>query len=109
MNLKKAARTIPLLSFALLSPLPALAQQGPARGGSWCPGFNWGGGWFGGFPMIIVWVLIIVVVVIGIRWAVGRGSGAVDREGALEVLKRRYAAGEIDREQFREMKKELGY
>ena len=109
---RTTARFLPLVAAALLlSPLPALAQQGPGRGGSWCPFFSGGGSWMGGFPMILVWILLIVVVIVGIRWALGSrgGSGAVDKEGALEVLKRRYAAGEISREQFQEMKKELGY
>ena len=65
----------------------------------------------GGIPMIIVWLLLIVAVIVGIRWAVGSGrtSGAVGKESALEVLKKRYAAGEIDRDRYLEMKKELGY
>lgn len=105
-------RALPLVLAALfLSPLPALAQQGPGRGGSWCPFFSWGGSGMGGFPMILVWIILLVVVILGVRWAMGsRGtSGAVGKESALEVLKRRYAAGEIDRDQFQEMKKELGY
>ncbi len=111
MSLKAAVRALPILGAGYLFPLPALAQQGFTRWNSWCPAFSGGGGWWGGIPMILLWLILIVAIFLGLRWALGKGgtSGAVNRESALDVLKRRYAAGEIDRDHFQEMKRELGY
>jgi len=59
--------------------------------------------------MIIFWILVIVAIYYGIKWASKNGdSQAMGRgESAQEVLKRRYASGEIDREQYLSMKKDL--
>lgn len=60
--------------------------------------------------MILFWV----VVVLGIVWLVqslSRSSSAQrygeTRESALEILQRRYASGEISKEEYLEMKDEL--
>ena len=64
--------------------------------------------------MLIVWVAIILFVV----WVVrelsdgnrdGRGSGGGTDGGkaALEILRERYAKGELTKEQFETMKKEI--
>ncbi len=64
-----------------------------------------------GFGMIIFWVLIIA----GGVWLVqslshGAGSNAVTPPGEspFEILKRRYAKGEITKDQFDQMKRDLG-
>ena len=61
--------------------------------------------------MILFWGLIIA----GVVWLVqslargtGSSSGAPPGESPLEILKRRYAKGEITKEQFEEMKRDLG-
>jgi putative membrane protein len=61
--------------------------------------------------MFIFWVLVIVGIVIVIRRFAApprHPPEAGGREDSpLEILRRRYAAGEIDREQFARMKREL--
>ncbi len=64
-----------------------------------------------GFGMIIFWVLIIA----GGVWLVqslshGAGSNTVTppSESPFEILKRRYAKGEITKDQFDQMKRDLG-
>lgn len=73
----------------------------------------WGGG-FGGIGMIwmlFFWIIIIVAVVLVIRWAVGsQGGGSMTgtgHESPLELLKKRYARGEISKEEFEQMKQDL--
>ena len=95
----------------------ALAQQGGYGGGpGWQHPMMWGGGWFGGPIMMLFWLLVIVLIVLGIRWAVKDrgtpGEGKTPTPGfsersPMEVLKRRYASGEIDRDQFLAIKKDL--
>jgi len=73
-----------------------------------------GGGWgmgFGFFSMLIFWALVIVAVVAVIRWVgpaggAGRPFGAGDR--SLEILRERYARGEIGREEFDAKRRDLG-
>jgi putative membrane protein len=67
-------------------------------------------GWGGGFFMVIIWVMIIVGIVLLVKWIVA-SSGKDQRtsaiESPIELLKRRYAAGEIGKEEFEEKKKDI--
>ena len=92
---------------------PALAQYGNNQGWQMGPGMmgGWGMGWFGGTIMIIFWILILVALVLFIKWLVqntGRNHAGLDRGNrALEILKERYARGEIDKVEFETMKLNL--
>ena len=60
--------------------------------------------------MIIFWGLVIFGVVYAVRWFSSRGK--TGNEGtapqtALDTLKMRFARGEITREEFEKMKKDL--
>jgi putative membrane protein len=62
----------------------------------------------GGF-MWIFWVLIVVGLVLVVKWIVQQNRPVESRanESPLEILKKRYARGEIDKAKFEEKKKEL--
>lgn len=66
---------------------------------------GWGWGTLGAVHMILWWVLIVLGVVMLAKWlfAGGRASGG----RALEILKERYARGDIDKEAFEQMKRDL--
>lgn len=55
--------------------------------------------------MIAWWSLIIIGLVFGIKWIIDQSSNK--RDSALDILKARYAKGEINKEEFNEKKKEL--
>jgi len=63
-------------------------------------------GWSTMFVMSIFLVLLVVGIVYLVR-NLGGGKGAQREETALDVLEKRYARGEISREQFDEMKKDI--
>jgi putative membrane protein len=65
---------------------------------------------FGGLMMIAFWGGIIVLIVLAVRWLGGGGSAHRNRptEGrsALDILRERYARGEVDHDEF-ERRKQL--
>ena len=71
----------------------------------------WGWGWMvGGWIMMLLFLgLLIAGIVVLVRALTGRSMFAQPSyDSALEVLRRRYAAGEISKDQFEEMKRTLG-
>ncbi|HYL88841.1 MAG TPA: SHOCT domain-containing protein [Burkholderiales bacterium] len=73
---------------------------------------NWGGwGWgmgFGWIFMILFWALVILGIVALAKWlfSVGGGAGSSGKS-ALDLLKERYARGEVSREQYEQMRRDL--
>ena len=69
-----------------------------------------GFGMMGGSMMIlglIFWILIIAGIILLIKYLWEGGGARRGEEAALEVLKKRYARGEISKEEFEEKKKDL--
>lgn len=72
-------------------------------------GMHDGMGWwmlFGGIWMVLFWAAIIWLVV----WGVGQVTGNRQRDDAspLDIARRRYARGEITREEFEQLRRDLG-
>jgi putative membrane protein len=72
-------------------------------------GWNWGMGWgLGCFLVFIFWLLVILGVAFLVKSVVGSGKkGETTQESALDILKKRYARGEIGKEEFEEKKKDI--
>ncbi len=84
---------------------------------NWNNGY-WGTGWHFAMllGMVLWWGLIIAAVVLFVRWLLrqergvrpGTGGGpAAEAEDPLLIIKRRYARGELTREQYEELKETL--
>ena len=77
---------------------------------SGCEGFGvmWG---FGILHMLLIWVVVIgafVWLMRAIRFRPHHGFGMPPPpDTALDVLKKRYAAGEINREEFEQKRKDI--
>ncbi len=70
-------------------------------------------GWGMGFGMDLWWIIGVIIIVI-IVWVVvkiinqtNHSNTELDNKSALDILKERYARGEIDKEEFEERKKGL--
>jgi putative membrane protein len=105
------------VAWSLAGLAPALAQEPERYYGPHMWG-DWGAGWW----MFIgpVWLILFLAVLIGVavlivRWlaSAGGGSGASGGGPAasnkpLEILRERFARGEIDKDEFEERKRALG-
>ena len=72
--------------------------------GYWSWGMGWGMG-FGWLFMIVFWALVIVGIAALIRWFSDQ-SGSHGKT-ALEILRERYARGEIQKEEYEQKKRDL--
>jgi putative membrane protein len=58
---------------------------------------------------LVFWILVIVGIVLLVVW-VGQkavGAGSRPEESALEILKKRYARGELSKAEYEEKKRDL--
>jgi putative membrane protein len=88
----------------------ALADYRNYCGWGMGPGMmGWGGA--GLLFMLVFWVLIVVLIILLIRRVFSSGTSRTSpppqEDSALEILKKRYARGEINKEEFDAKKKDL--
>ena len=69
--------------------------------------YGMGMGYFGMVFMVFFWILIIVLIGYFVKMIMDRGRGGESIETAEDILKKRYARGEISKEEFDTMKKDL--
>ena len=68
------------------------------------------GHWFGGGFMWFFWILLIVAIVWAVNTIANNSSNTADsQQTALDILKKRYAQGDIDRDEFEQIKKNLAH
>lgn len=65
--------------------------------------YGWGMG-FGWFFMVLFWILVILGIVYVVQAVAGRGKRSEKQETSLDILKKRYARGEITKEKRGEIK-----
>lgn len=68
-------------------------------------GMGWGWIGLGMVHMLLFWVLVILGIVVLARWLASGPPGT--SPDPLEILKARYAKGEITKEQFEQMKRDI--
>ncbi|MFH0906866.1 MAG: SHOCT domain-containing protein [bacterium] len=106
--MKKIFILLNLIIVFLFSSLTVLADGGDYHmGGSMMNWSGWGMGWFGWIFMILFWGLIIGLVIVLIQRLTDQGKTGESNSSALDILKKRYAQGEINKQEFEEKKKDL--
>jgi putative membrane protein len=65
------------------------------------------------FLMTVFWLAVLVLVILAIIYLIrnlrgGGGQRAISRETPLDILKRRYAEGKIDKNEFEEKARDIG-
>ncbi len=101
-----------IIALVIVVPLVFGAVYGQ-QGGNWgMMGSGMWGGWMILMPIffILFWGLVIwgiVALVRGLSRPGGSESASGRSDSALEVLKKRYARGEIDKKEYEEKKKDL--
>ena len=100
------------MAIAVTTPTLASAQPGPGYEQHM---MSWGGGGYGMILgpifMILVLAVVIAVAVLLVRWLGGSWDGqnqTPPAPTALDILKERYARGEIDKEEYEERRRILG-
>ncbi len=99
---------VTLVSVAAITAARAQPQRGYGPGMMWDYGYGWAHMLFGTLMMILFVGGIIVLVVLAIRWLSGSGhlggggGGGPQPRGStpLDILKERYARGEIDADEY---------
>lgn len=99
-----------LLSAISASSIPLLASTSAQSSVDWewmsHSGWGWGGMMVGGgLMMLVFWGAIIFLIVMLVRGLGGFGSARQPdqtRQSALEILRERFARGEIDRQEYEE-------
>lgn len=74
----------------------------------WGDGHGWMG--FGWIFMLLFWGLVIVGLIALVRWLLVQGSAGRGAPGnkALDILRERYARGEIERDEYEQKRRDLG-
>ncbi len=93
------------IMILFLTSVYGYTQMGPGM-------MNWGYGMGLGWSIIMMafWIAVIAGIIFLIRWVVLSTDRRRENNGedsALEILKQRYAKGEINKEEFMEKKKDL--
>jgi putative membrane protein len=105
------------ISALLMISTSVWAQQEPSGTEGYPYGphmMAWGGGWygmiFGPLFMILTLAAVIAVAALLVRWIGGPWHAAQPSHGrtALDILKERYARGEIDKDEFDERRRVIG-
>jgi putative membrane protein len=94
-------------------PATVIAQTVPDRPVYWHCGMQWGWGHmvFGSLMMLLLLGAIVALIILAARWLGGSTSGGAGSMPAprtsLDILKERFARGEIDKQEFEERRRLL--
>jgi putative membrane protein len=70
---------------------------------------GWGMGWIGlgVVHMVVFWGVIIFVIVLLVRWLSGGSANQPPAKSAMDILRERYARGEIDQSEYERIRRDI--
>jgi putative membrane protein len=86
----------------ILAANPVLASIDGARQNQGMWGDGYGMGYMGHGMGVILWIVVIVLIVFAVKWFSDRNGPKHSPKTGIDVLKERYAKGEIDKPEFGE-------
>lgn len=121
----RQAGVIAIIAIIFIFVLSFILLGGGVMGGGMGPGHmrwwdhewsGWGWGW--GALMMLLWPAAIIAVVAGLAWLLAQAGSEREHAGgrfeedegpdrSLQILRERYARGEISKEEFDEMRHHL--
>jgi putative membrane protein len=96
-----------MMMTGLLVSCTGESNYGPQGPGGWGPMMHYGFGYGGMFMWIIFLIVIGLLVYFFVQTRKTKGQTPTQGESHLDILKKRYAKGEITREDYERMKKDL--
>lgn len=113
--MKKYLKLSLMLIAGLLVSCSGDGRFGREGSGGWMPMMNYGTGYVGGMYM---WIILLIVVGVGayffVQYQKTKSQGqrptqqmTTQNESHLDILKKRYAKGEVSKEEYEKMKKNL--
>ena len=99
-----------VLSSLFITQASEAMAQPQGRDWMWHSSWGWGHMVFGMAMMILFWGAIILLIVLLVRWLSGTGLQhqlPPAQRTPLDILKERFARGEIDKEEYEERRKLL--
>lgn len=96
-----------IVTGTFLSSCVRRGEYGPQAMWGWDNMMHYGFGYGGMFMWIIFLIVVGVLIYFIIQAQKTKGRQVSQHEGAMEVLKMRYAKGEIGKEEFDRMKKDI--
>ena len=105
--MKKYLELFLMIMTGLLVSCTGGGYYGPQGPGEWGPMMHYGYGYGGMFMGIIFLIAIGSLIYFVVQAQKTKGQTPTQNESHLDILKRRYAKGEIAKEEYERMKKDL--
>jgi len=105
--MKKYLELFLMMMTVLLVSCAGERFHGPRSPGEWGPMMHYGFGYGGMFMWIIFLIVIGLLIYFIVQAQKTKGQTPTQNESHLDILKKRYAKGEINKEDFDRMKKDL--
>jgi putative membrane protein len=107
LKMKKYLELSLVMITVLLASCSGESSYGQQGTGGWGPMMHYGFGYGGMFMWIIFLVVVGLLIYFIVHAQKTKGQTPTQIESHLDILKRRYAKGEITKEEYERMKKDL--